>query len=269
MKITSFGKETKMRFFFSVLLILIFTFSSFAAIKKEVVEYKHGDAELKGLLVYDNLLKSKRPGILLVPEWWGQNKYINSRADQLVNLGYVIFILDMYGKGLSTDKPKEAKELSAPFYEDRQLMRDRAAAGLEILKNFKKVDPNKIGVMGYCFGGTVALELARSGANLVAIVCFHGGLATPDSLGAKNIRGDVLVFQGAADPFVPKEEVDKFIEEMNNAGVTWQLNQFSDAMHAFTNPEANAYKLDGVAYNYKADKRSWETMRSFFYDIFK
>ena len=258
-----------MRLFFSILMIAVFTTGSFATIKKETVEYTHGEVDLQGYLVYDSLLKSKRPGILLVHEWWGQNKYINTRAEQLANLGYVVFILDMYGKGKVTDKPKEAKELSAPFYEDRQLMRDRAAAGLEILKNFKKVDPNKLGVMGYCFGGTVALELARSGADLDAVVSFHGGLSTPDSMGAQRIRGDVLVLHGAADPFVPKDEVDHFINEMNNAGVTWQLNMYSDAMHAFSNPEANIFKLDGVAYNFKADKRSWETMRSFFYDIFK
>jgi dienelactone hydrolase len=258
-----------MRLFFSCILVVIFTFGSIAAIKKDVVEYKHGEVDLKGYLIYDDLLKSKRPGILLIHEWWGQNKYINMRADQLVNLGYVIFILDMYGNGISTEKPKEAQDLSAPFYEDRQLMRERAAAGLEILKNFKRVDPNKLGVMGYCFGGTVALELARSGADLDAVVSFHGGLSTQDTLGAQQIRGDVLILHGAADPFVPKEEVDNFIKEMDNAGVTWQLNMYSDAMHAFSNPEANIFKLDGVAYNYKADKRSWEAMRNFFYDIFK
>ncbi len=258
-----------MRFIFSFIFIVIFTVSSLSAVKSEVVEYKHGDVELGGFLVYDNLLKSKRPGILLVHEWWGMNKYAQSRAEQLVNLGYVVFVLDMYGKGVVTDKAKEAKELSTPFYEDRQLMKDRASAGLEILKNYKKVDPNKLGVVGYCFGGTVALELARSGADLDAVVSFHGGLSTPDSSGANNIRGDVLVLHGAADPFVPKEEVDNFVNEMNNADITWQLNQYSGAMHAFSNPEANVYKLDGVAYNYKADKRSWEAMRTFFYDIFK
>lgn len=258
-----------MRFFFSFILIAIFTVSSLSAVKKEVIEYKHGDVVLEGYLVYDNLLKSKRPGILLVHEWWGHNKYAKSRADQLVNLGYVVFVLDMYGKGVVTAKAKEAKELSNPFYEDRQLMRDRANAGLEILKNFKKVDPTKLGVMGYCFGGTVALELARSGADLDAVVSFHGGLSTPDSAAAGNIRGDVLVLHGADDPFVPKAEVDKFVEDMNNAGITWQLNQYSGAMHAFSNPEANMFKLDGVAYNFKADKRSWEAMRSFLYDIFK
>jgi dienelactone hydrolase len=258
-----------MRFFFSFILIALFAASSLSAVKKEVVEYKHGNVVLEGYLVYDNLLKSKRPGILLVHEWWGNNKYAKGRAEQLVNLGYVVFVIDMYGKGIVTDKPKKAKELSSPFYEDRQLMRDRATAGLEILKNFKKVDPMKLGVMGYCFGGTVALELARRGADLDAVISFHGGLSTPDSSGANNIRGEVLVLHGADDPFVLKAEVDKFVEEMNNAGITWQLNQYSGAMHAFTNPEANAYKLDGVAYNLKADKRSWEDMRSFFYDIFK
>lgn len=258
-----------MQFFFSFTLFIIITISSLAAIKKEVVEYKHGDVVLEGYLVYDDLLKSKRPGILLVHEWWGHNKYARDRAEQLVNLGYVVFAIDMYGKGVITDKAKKAQELASPFYEDRQLMQDRAAVGLEILKKFRKVDPMKLGVMGYCFGGTVALELARSGADLDAVVCFHGGLSTPDSTAANNIRGDVLVLHGADDPFVPKSDVDNFIEEMKNAGVTWQLNQYSGAVHAFTNPEANIHKLDGVAYNYKADKRSWESMRSFFYDIFK
>ena len=258
-----------MRFFFSFILLIIISFSSTAAIKKEVVEYNHGGVVLQGYLVYDDLLKSKRPGILLVHEWWGHNKYIKDRAEQLVNLGYVVFALDMYGKDVVTDQAKKAQELATPFYEDRQLMRDRAAAGLEILKTSKRVDPMKLGVMGYCFGGTVALELARSGADLDAVVIFHGGLSTPDSAAASNIRGDVLVLHGADDPFVPKSEVDKFIEEMKSAGVTWQLNQYSGAVHAFTNPDTNTYKLDGIAYNYKADKRSWEAMRSFFYDVFK
>ena len=125
-----------MRFFFSFILLAIFTLNLQSAIKKEVVEYNHGDVVLKGYLVYDNLLKSKRPGILLVHEWWGQNKYAKSRAEQLVNLGYVVFVVDMYGNGKVTNKAKEAKELSTPFYEDRQLMRDRAAAGLELLQNY-------------------------------------------------------------------------------------------------------------------------------------
>ncbi len=258
-----------MRLIISFILALSFAINLQAAIKSKVIEYKHGEVVLEGYLVYDNLLKSKRPGILLVHEWWGHNKYIKDRAEQLVNLGYIVFALDMYGKGIKTEKVDEAKELASPFYEDRRLMRERAAAGLEILKNVKNVDSNRLGVMGYCFGGTVALELARYGADLDAVVSFHGGLSTPDSTAARNIRGNILILHGADDPFVSKDEVDNFIVEMNSAGVTWQINYYSGAVHAFTNPEVSKYKLDGIAYNYKADKRSWEAMRSFFYDIFR
>ena len=141
------------------------------------IEYQHGDVVLKGYLKYDGLLKSKRPGILLIHESQGITEFIIDRATQLANLGYIVFALDMYGKG-QVNNEKEASALAEAFNENQQLMRDRAAAGLEVLQNNRKVDPSRLAAMGYSFGGTVALELARSGAALACVVCFHCDLKT-------------------------------------------------------------------------------------------
>jgi len=258
-----------MKSIFIISIIFIFLSHSLCQIKSKTIEYDHAGIQLEGYLTYDGLLKSKRGGVLIVHEWWGLNDFIKERANQLAELGYVVFALDMYGKGVLLKTYQEASEMAGKFYSDRQLMRDRAAAGLEILKQQNNVDPSRIAVMGYCFGGTVALELARSGTELLGAVSFHGGLNTPNPEDAKNIRASILVFHGADDPNVPAEEVAAFQDEMRQANVDWQMVFYGNAVHSFTNPNVGFDTSSGVAYNYNADIRSWEVLKSFFRELLR
>ncbi len=240
-----------------------------AEIRTERIEYRHGDAVLAGYLAYDNAVTGKRPGVLVVHEWWGLNDYAKRRAEQLARLGYVAFALDMYGKGISTTDPKEAGRLAGLFRDDRPFGRARAAAGLEVLRKRPQVDPARIAAIGYCFGGTVVLEMARSGADLKGVVSFHGGLATPNPADAGNIKGKVLVLHGADDTFESPAEITAFQEEMRQAKVDWQMVYYGGAVHSFTNPDAGKAGIKGVAYDEAADRRSWQAMRDFFDEILK
>ncbi|MBI2923675.1 MAG: dienelactone hydrolase family protein [Planctomycetes bacterium] len=240
-----------------------------AEIRTSTVEYKHGDAVLEGLFAWDDAIQGRRPGVLVVHEWWGRNDYVKSRAEKLAALGYVAFALDMYGKGLVATDPKEAGALAGKVRGDSALMRERAAAGLEDLRKDERVDATKIAAIGYCFGGTVALELARSGAELAGVVSFHGGLGTKAPAEKGRVKAKVLVLHGADDPHVPVAEVTKFEEEMRAAGVDWQVVSYGGAVHAFTNPGAGNDPLKGAAYHESADQRSWEAMRAFFNEVLK
>jgi dienelactone hydrolase len=240
-----------------------------AEVRTERIEYKHGDTLLEGFLAYDDTVTGKRPGVLVVHEWWGLNDYAKRRAEQLARLGYVAFCLDMYGKRKVTADPKVAGEWAGVFRNDRPLGRARAAAGLEVLKSRPQVDPARIAAIGYCFGGTVVLKMARSGADLKGVVSFHGGLATPTPADAQNIKGKVLVLHGADDPFEQPSEIAAFQEEMRQARVDWQMVYYGSAVHSFTNPESGKAGIKGVGYNEAADRRSWLAMRNFFDEIFK
>ena len=240
-----------------------------AAVTTEVVEYRDGDVVLEGYLAYDDSIRGKRPGILVAHEWNGHNQYVRKRAEQLARLGYVAFALDMYGKGVRAKDAKEAAALAGIYKGDRKLMRARAAAGLDVLRNRPETDPARLAAIGYCFGGTVVLELARSGADLVSVVSFHGGLDTPTPEDARNIKGKVLALQGADDPFVPVKQREAFQDEMRKGGVDWQFVTYGGAVHSFTNPEAGSDNSKGAAYNERADRRSWEAMKSFFAETLK
>lgn len=239
-----------------------------AAIHTEAVEYKDGDATLEGYLAYNDTIKEKVPGILIVHEWTGINDYTKMRVEQLAKLGYVAFAADIYGKGIRPQTMEEAGKQAAIYRSDRPLMRKRANLGLEVLKKNPMVDVNRIAAIGYCFGGGTVLELARSGADIKGAVSFHGNLDTPDPDDAKNIRAKVLVLHGADDPNVPAEQVAAFEKEMRNAKVDWQLVKYGNAVHSFTNPASGDDPAKGVAYNEKADKRSWIAMRQFFEELF-
>jgi dienelactone hydrolase len=251
-----------------IMTILIAT-GAHAEVRTEQIEYRHGDKLLEGYLAYDDTMTGKRPGVLVVHEWWGLNDYAKRRAEQLARLGYVAFAIDMYGKGKVTTDPKVAGEWAGVFRNDSPLGRARAAAGLEVLKSRPQVDPSRIAAIGYCFGGTVVLEMARGGADLRGVASFHGGLATPNLADARNIRGKVLVLHGADDPFESPAEIAAFQEEMRQAKVDWQMVYYGGAVHAFSNPDAGKAGLKGVAYNEAADRRSWLAMREFFDEIFK
>jgi dienelactone hydrolase len=240
-----------------------------AKLHTESIEYRQGDTVLKGYLAYDAALKGKRPGVLVVPEWWGLNLYAKGRAEELAMLGYVAFAVDMYGSGVVAKTREEAGALAGAVRNDRQLMRDRVRAALAVLREQKQTDPKRIAAIGYCFGGTTVLELARSGADVAGVVSFHGGLDTPDPADAKNIRCKVLVLHGADDPHVPTGQVLAFQDEMRNAAVDWQMNFYGGAVHGFTNPANGSDNSTGVAYNESAARRSWEAMKLFFLEIFR
>jgi len=255
--------------FLLVAALFITPVCSQAGIKAEGVEYKHGEVVLEGYMAYDDAIQGKRPGVIVVHEWMGHNPYVRKRADQLAKLGYLAFAIDMYGKGVRAKDAKEAAALSNVYRSDRQLMRARANTGLEVLKKHPLADPRRITAVGYCFGGTTVLEMARSGADLAGVASFHGGLDSPNPADAKNIKGKVLALHGGDDPYVPTEQVVKFEEEMRKGEVDWQLVIYGGAVHSFTNPEAGNDPSKGAAYNEKADRRSWEAMKLFFGEIFK
>jgi dienelactone hydrolase len=224
---------------------------------------------LEGYLAYDDSFSGKRPGVLVVHEWKGLGEYEKKRARMLAELGYVAFAGDIYGKGVRAVTTQEAAHLSGKYKSERPLLRARVKAALEVLKTLPLTDPARTAAIGYCFGGTTVLELARSGAAVRGVVSFHGGLATPAPDDARNIKARVLVLHGADDPYVRPDEVAAFQKEMKIGGVDWQMVYYGGAVHSFTKKASGDDPSRGVAYNEKADKRSWEAMKKFFGEIFR
>lgn len=250
-------------------MLLLGVSAASAAIQQRAVEYQHGDAVLQGYLAYDDALEGPRPGVLVVHEWKGLGDYAKSRAAQLAALGYVAFAVDMYGKGIYAATHEEAGRLAGIYRNDRQLMRARILAGLKVLRAQPQVDPQRIAAIGYCFGGTTVLELARGGADVPAVISFHGALATPTPLDARQIKARVQVHHGDEDRFISEAELAAFRDEMRQAGVDWQLNIYGGAVHSFTVPTAGNDKSTGIAYHAAADRRSWAAMRQLFAEVFE
>lgn len=253
--------------FAPLLLALCISAGASAEIKTRVVEYRQGNTTLEGFLAYDTAGPAKKPGVLIVHEWTGLGHYVKERAERLAKMGYVAFAADIYGKGVRPGNPKDAGATAGIYKNDRALFRERVKAGLAELRHQEGVDAGRLAAIGYCFGGTAVLELARSGADVKGVVSFHGGLDTPTPKDADNIRAKVLVLHGADDPFVPHEQVKAFEDEMRSGKVDWQLIKYAKAVHSFTNPDAGNDNSKGAAYNADADRRSWEAMKAFFKDI--
>lgn len=247
---------------------LIVASASRAALKTETVNYQQDGTQLKGFLAYDDATQQKRPGILVCPEWWGLNDYAKHRAEMLGRLGYVALAVDLYGNGQTTSDPGEAGKLAGALKGNRALLRQRVNAGLLQLKSNALVDPQKTGAIGYCFGGTTALELARSGADVLAVVTFHAGLDSPNPADGKNIKGRILVCHGGDDGFTSPNDMAAFEKEMRDNHVDWEINVYGNAVHSFTNPDADKYGIPGIGYNAKADHRSWQAMQSVFSAVF-
>jgi dienelactone hydrolase len=186
----------------------------------------------------------------------------------LAELGYVAMAVDLYGNGKTTEDPKEAGSLAGALKSNRALLRQRVNAGFEELKKNEHVDPQKMGAIGYCFGGTTAIELARSGADVKAVVTFHAGLDSPNPADGKNIKGSILVCHGGNDSFTSEKDFDAFEQEMRQNQVDWQIDIYGGAVHSFTNPGADKHGIPGIAYNARADHRSWEAMKWFFNGAF-
>ncbi len=257
-----------MKLLVSLLIILGLTLPLRAEIVTETIEYTDGETQLAGYLSYDDAIEGKRPGVLVIHDWKGVGDFVKTQAERLAELGYVAFTADIYGKeALAAEDFSPGKQ--AGFYKsNRDIFRHRLTLGLDVLKTMERTDTSKLAAIGYCFGGTGVLELARSGADIDGVVSFHGGLDSPTPEDAKNIKGSVLVLHGADDPHVNDAEVSAFEKEMRDANVDWTLVKYSNAVHAFTNPAAGSDNSKGAAYNEKAAHRSWEVMKQFFAEIF-
>jgi dienelactone hydrolase len=220
------------------------------------------------VLAVDTTRESKRPGVLVIPEYWGMNDYVTSRATMLADMGYVAFVADMYGEGRITKDSAQAGKWAGEVKGDRLLMRQRANAALEQLKAQPNVEPNQIAAIGYCFGGTTVLEMARSNADVLGVVSFHGGLEKGDAESSPTIQPKVLVLHGAADTHVSDASLAELREDLHKANADWYMVVYGHSAHAFTNPAAGNNPSKGVAYNEKADRRSWDEMQDFFRELF-
>jgi dienelactone hydrolase len=258
-----------MRLLIPTLLTLGIALTAQAQIHTETIEYKQGDTVLEGYLAYDSAVKGQRPGVLIAHQWKGLTDYEKKRAEMLARLGYTAFALDIYGKGIRPKSNQEAGAQAGKYKSNRDLLRARAQAGLAVLQRHELTDPRRVVAIGYCFGGTTVIELARSGADIAGVVSFHGGLDSPHPEDGKNIKCKVLALQGADDPFVPAKDLAAFEDEMRQAKVDWQLVKYGGAVHSYTEKEAGSNPQAGAAYNEKADRRSWEAMKEFFAEILK
>ena len=258
-----------MKVIFPLMLAAACAIPAQAKLVTKTVEYKQGDTTLEGYLAYDDTLPGKRPGVLIVHQWMGLTDYEQNRAVMLANLGYVAFCADIYGKGVRPQSTKEAGTEATKYKTDRALLRLRVKAGLDELKKCELVDTQRVAAIGYCFGGTTVIELARSGAELNGIVSFHGGLDSPTPADGKNIKCKMLVCHGANDPFETPADLAAFEKEMRDANVDWRLIKYGGAVHSFTQPMAGHDNSKGADYNERADKRSWQDMKQFFGEIFQ
>ncbi|WP_133128901.1 dienelactone hydrolase family protein [Legionella nagasakiensis] len=230
--------------------------------------YYHGEQELHGYLAYDNQTTKPRPAVLVIHDWTGRNEFACQKAEQLANMGYIGFAIDLYGLGRQGKSIEEKKALMEPLANDRLLLRDRIQAGLDALITMAEADHKRIAVIGFCFGGLCALDLARSGATIVGAVSFHGLLNKPEGLSEHTIKAKVLALHGYDDPMVSSGEVMAFCQEMTAAKVDWQVHMYGHTKHAFTNPQAHDETL-GTVYDAKAERRSWQAMTDFLQEIFQ
>jgi len=255
------------------LLALSITVPALAAIKETPVTYKDGETTMKGFVVYDTARKGKRPGIIVVHEWWGITKHMHNEARRLARAGYTAFIADMYGGARTADNPKGAGALSGSVMKNPQAMQSRFNAAREQLAKHPTVDAGRIGAMGYCFGGAVVLNMARAGADLAGVAGFHAslGLNTP-APAPGTVKAKILVLNGADDPFVKKEQYEKFESDLKAANADYKVITYPGAVHAFTNPEATAlgkkFKLP-LRYDAKANKAAEAEASKMFAEVFK
>ena len=238
-------------------------------VKTREVEYRQGETVLQGLVAWDDAARGKRPGVLVVHEWWGLNEHARDQAKRLAEAGYVGFALDMYGKGKVTTHPQDAQAFASEAMKDPAVLAARFNAALEQLKRDPHVDSTRIAAIGYCFGGGVVLAMARAGADLAAVVTFHGSLGTATPAQPGKVKARVLVLAGGADPFVPPEQVEGFKREMQAAGAHFDVVTYPGAKHGFTNPDADKVGMPGLAYNAAADKESFEALLKMLKEVWK
>jgi len=259
-------------FITTLLLLAIFGARVHEGIETKHIEYSSEGVTLKGYLAYDAHATDKRPGILVVHEWWGQNEYARKRAEMLAELGYVALAVDMYGEGKLADHPNDAGKFATEVMKNMPMMRARFLAALDALWKNSLVDPDRIAAIGYCFGGGVVLNMARAGTDLRGVVSFHGSLSTGTPAEKGKVKASVLVCNGAADQMISAGDLEKFEEEMAAAGAKYKVVSYEGAMHSFTNPGSTEMgkKFDiPIAYDAAADKKSWEDMKEFLNEVLK
>lgn len=240
-----------------------------AALRTESVEYRDGEQVLEGYFAWDESKAGRRPGVLVVHDWTGINDHTRAVTERLAKLGYAALAVDVYGKGMRPSAPTDAGAEAGKYKQNRALFRQRLLAGQRALLAQRQVDKERTAAIGYCFGGTGVLELARTGADLDGVVSFHGGLDSPTPADGQNIKAKVLILHGADDPYVPQKDIDAFLTELRSAKVDWQMIGYGGAVHAFTNPASGDDPSTGAAYNAAADRRSWLAMQQFLTEIFQ
>jgi dienelactone hydrolase len=243
-----------------------------AALVGKEVKYTSGKTTLKGYLVWDDAVRGKRPGVLVVHEWWGQNEYARRRAKMLAELGYVALAVDMYGDGKTATHPEDAAKFSAEVMKNAEVTKSRFVAGLEFLQGQSATDPKRIAAVGYCMGGGVALDMARTGLSLRGVATFHGSLGGSVKAQPGAVKAKLLVMTGAADTFIPAEQVEAFKKEMTAVGADFRVIEYPGAKHSFSNPDADELaKKFGmpIAYNAEADRLSWGELKQFLVTVFK
>lgn len=255
-----------------VVLLIGFCAPSLAAVRGEEVSYQHNGVVMKGYIAWDDAVQGRRPGVLVVHEWWGHDEYARRRARMLAALGYTALAVDMYGNGKKADHPKDAGQFAGEVRKNLPMMMARFEAAKKLLSIHPTVDARRVAAIGYCFGGSVVLEMARQGSDLSAVVSFHGNLMTQNPAKAGEVRAKVLVLNGAADPMINADAVQAFVQEMRNAKADFRVVNYPGAKHSFTNPDATGYgQKFGIplAYNAKADRESWEEMKAFLASAFR
>jgi dienelactone hydrolase len=243
-----------------------------AAIKEEPVTYKDGDTVLKGFVVYDDAKKGKRPGIVVVHEWWGITKHTREEAHKFAAQGYTAFVADMYGDAKTADNPKDASGLMKGLMGNPAGMQARFNAALAQLARHPTVDAKRVGASGYCMGGAVVLNMARAGADLKGVAAFHANLVPQAPAAAGKVKAKIIVMNGADDPFVKPDSIEAFKKEMEGAKVDYKFINYPGAVHAFTNPEATEkgkqFNLP-LAYHAEVDKLAKAEAVKFFKGVFK
>lgn len=242
------------------------------SVEGAAVDYRDDGVTMKGYLAYDRDLKGKRPGVLVVHEWWGHNEYARMRARMLAELGYTALAVDMYGEGKQALHPDDAGKFSSDLMKSLDVARSRFIAAENFLRNQPTVDPGRIAAVGYCFGGGVVLNMARQGRDLKGVASFHGGLTAAEPARAGSVKAKVLVLHGAEDRLITPEQIESFKREMTAAGADLRFVSYPGAMHSFTNPDADTYAKRfnmPLGYNAEADRSSWNELRGFLKTIFK
>jgi dienelactone hydrolase len=255
----------------SLLVLLFCSALGHAELREQAVSYRSADATLKGYLVWDDKFTGKRPGVLVVHEFWGLNDYPRERARMLAELGYTAFAIDMYGEGRVGEHPREASEFMNAVLSHADIAKARFLAAKKFLELEPTVEPTKIAAIGYCFGGATVLAMARQGIDLKGVVSFHGLLNAGAPAQPGQIKARILVETGADDPMAKPEEIVAFEKEMTAVGATYRVDNYPGVTHGFTNPAADEVAKNfglPVAYNADADKKSWSAMQQFFSEIF-